>query len=277
MKRSLLLLAALATADEPNPEWLAKDVEVARRVAAALPSGETKLDDLLRKLGAASTEEGREIGFGARRLRLALHGGHTTTWVTVVSWNGRVGPVEAFCHEGDEDTWAAIKDRIAAEYKGKNPKIDATGLRATSGHQADPAGFRDERSKVLGPPAAIDPAPEVEGAYHLLWSPLSHLAYGRMQGEGGDTPEGRVAMEQLLAHEQGPALFDDILRGPNPEGRLYAAEGLLRLEAKGRKPNEQTRKGIDWVRKSDVKIQVTRGCELSWEPAAKPLEEMLEE
>lgn len=115
----LLLLAPLGTADDLDAGWVAKDVEVARRVAAALASGETRLDELLKKLGAASTEEGREIGFGARRLRLALYGGYTTTWVTIVAWNGRVGPVEAFCHEGDDDTWAAIKDQVAAEYKGR--------------------------------------------------------------------------------------------------------------------------------------------------------------
>jgi hypothetical protein len=273
----ILALASIASAgDSLNEEWAAKDVAVARRIVAALPSGETKLGVFLKKLDASSTDEDRAIGFGARRLRLALYGGYTTTFVTMISWNDLVGPVEVSCHE-DVEVWAQLRDRIAAEYKGREPSIAETGLRVRIGHQAEPKGFRDERSKVLGPPMAIDPHPEVAEAYFLLWSPFSDLAYGSMQGEGGDKPEGRLAMEKLLAHEQGARLLEDALRGPNPEGRLYAAEGLLRLERKGRKPGEPVRRAIEWVRKSDVKIHACGGCELSWEPAAAPLEEMLKD
>ena len=274
----LLFLASLAPAgDSLDEEWVKRDVAAARRIVEALPSGEVKLDAFLKKLGASSTEEDRPIAFGARRLRLAVYGGYTSTWVTVISWNGVVGPMEVFCYDGDREVWAQLKDRIAAEYKGREPAIEEAGLRATIGRQAEPLAFGDARCKVLGPPLAIDPDPAVAAAYHLLWSPFSNLAYGAMQGEGGDKPDGRVAMEALLAHAQGASLLDDVLRGPNPEGRLYAAEGLLRLEKKGRKLRDEERKAIDWVRTSDVKIQVCRGCEGSWEPGATALDEMLKE
>jgi hypothetical protein len=269
----MLALASLASAGDPlDAEWVARDVAVAKRIAAALPA--TKLPDFLRKLEPSSTEEDREIGFSARRLRLALYGGYTTTWVTVISWNGGVGPIEVRCHE-EAEVWAEIKDRIAAEYEGRDPVLDETGLRLKIGRPAEPAGFLDERRKVLGDPLKIEPLPELLEAYLLLWSPLSDLTYGKMYGEDGAPPPGRDAMERILAHEQGAGILDDILRGPSPEGRVYAAEGLLRLEWKGRKLDERTRKDIDWARKSDVKIRVCRGCEVSWEPAATALEEML--
>jgi len=130
---------------------------------------------------------------------------------------------------------------------------------------------------VLGPPLGIDPHPALAEAYLLLWSPTGDLVYGWMCGEGGDPPEGREAVEKILAHEHGRPLLEDILRGPNPEGRLYAAEALLRLEKKGTKLGEQEKKDIEWVRKSSVKVHVGRGCLMSWEPAGKPLEEMLED
>ncbi len=280
MKRAtwMLALAPFASAgDSLNEDWVAKDVAVAQRIVAALPAGETKLDDFLKKLAASSTDEDRGIGFGARRLRLALYGGHTTTWVTVIAWNGRVGPLEVFCYDGDAGTWAELREEIAGQYEGREPAIEETGLRVRIGKPGDPEGFRDERRKILGDALKIEPAAALEDAYVLLWSPLCDLAYGSMQGEGGDKPEGRVALEKLLAHEQGANLLEDLLRGPNPEGRLYAAEGLLRLEKKGRTLGEQERNNIDWVRKSDVKIHACRGCEMSWEPAALPLEEMLKE
>ncbi|MCK6462054.1 MAG: hypothetical protein L6Q95_19400, partial [Planctomycetes bacterium] len=122
-----LVLAALAGAEEAlDEEWVASDVAAARRVAGAL--SETKLPTFLEKLGSASTEEDRDIGFGARRLRLAVYGGYTTTWVTVVSWDGGVGPLEVSCHE-EAEVWAGIRDRIKAEYKGHEPEVGDTGLR----------------------------------------------------------------------------------------------------------------------------------------------------
>jgi hypothetical protein len=273
---TLLFFAALAGADGPvREDWAVKDVEAARRVAGAL--GETKLTEFLKKLRASSTEEDRDIGFLARRLRLAVHGGHTTTWVTVLSWKGGVGPIEIDCHDGDAETWAALRDRIKAEYKGRDPEVGDTGLRVRVGARAGPDGFLKERNKVLGPALGIDPDPALADAYLLLWSPTSDLVCGWMYGEDGAPPPGRDAVERILAHERGRALLEDVLRGPNPEGRLYAAEALLRLEKKGGTLGEQEKKDIEWVRKSSVKIHVARGCLVSWEPAAKPLEEMLED
>ncbi|HEX5137192.1 MAG TPA: hypothetical protein VFY93_09480 [Planctomycetota bacterium] len=271
-----LAFALLAGAEGVvNEEWAAKDVEAARRIAGAL--GETEISKFLEKLKASDAEEDRDIGFLARRLRLAVYGGHTTTWVTVVSWKDAVGPVEVRCHEGDAETWAALRDRIKAEYKGFDPEVGDAGLRVRVGARAGPDGFREGRNEVLGPPLGIDPHPALSDAYLLLWSPTSDLVYGWMYGEDGAPPPGRDAVEKILAHEHGRALLEDILRGPNPEGRLYAAEALLRLEKKGGKLGEQEKRDIEWVRKSSVKIHVARGCEVSWEPAEAPLKEMLED
>jgi len=257
---ALVLAPLLRAEDELREDWVAKDVAAAQRVAGAL--GETEISKFLEKLKASDTKE-EDIGFGARRLRLAAYGGYTTTWVTVISWKGGVGPIEVDCHEGDAETWAALRDRIKAEYKGRDPEVGDTGLRVLVGARAGPDGFREERNKVLGPPLGIDPPPVLEKAYLLLWSPTSNLQYGWYEGEGGDPPDGRVAVEKILAHERGRALLEDILRGPNPEGRVYAAEALLRLEKKGGKLGEQEKRNIEWVRKSSVKIWVARGCLVS--------------
>lgn len=123
MKRGLWLFAftSLAVSQETlDEEWVKKDVAVARRIAAALPASETRVEEFLARLDASSTEEDRDIGFGARRLRLALYGGYTTTWVTVIAWDGGVGPVEVLCHEGDAEVWAGLRDRIAVEYKARS-------------------------------------------------------------------------------------------------------------------------------------------------------------
>jgi hypothetical protein len=247
------------------------DVDVAQRVATALPTGEVKVVDFLERLGASRTDEDRPIGFGARRLRLALRGEKTTTFLTVIAWNDRVGQVEVRCDVEDRET----RERVARAYEGKEPALDEQGVSVLVGKLADPPGFFDERRKVLGDPLKLEPAPEIATEYLLLWSPRSDLVYGRMYGDDGAPPPGREALEKILAREQAPAILEDLLRGPNPEGRAYAAEGLLRLERRGGKLSEQARKNIDWVRRSEVNLQVCRGCVVTSEPAAEPLKEML--
>lgn len=269
MRRGLWMfaLASLATAGDEDT-----DVAVATRVAAALPAGEMTVAEFLRKLAPARTDEDRGIGFGARRLRLWLDGSSATTVVTVIAWKDHVGLLEVRCDTDDKD----LRDRIAAAYKGREPALDEKGLSVTIENASSREGSL-ERRKVLGDALKIDPADELSKAYLLLRSPFADLVYGKMYGEDGGPPEARTALEQILAHAQGANLLDDILRGPNPEGRLYAAEGLLRLERKGKRLDEQTKKNIDWIRKSDVKIHVCDGCEVSWEPAAKALEAMLKD
>jgi hypothetical protein len=231
----------------------------------------------MKELGPSSTEEDRDIGFGARRLRVALYGGYTTTFVTVVAWGGKVGPLHVDCHEGDRENWMVLRHRIPTEYEGKGAVLGETGLTVVQGPRAGPDGFREERSRVLGPPLGVDPHPDLAEAYLALWSPLTAVVYGWSAGDGGDEPEGRKAIEKILAHESGRPLLLDLLRGPNPESRLYAAEALLRRKAAGGSLSGGEGTAIEWIVKSDVPLRVARGCEMSWEPAAKPLAEMLEE
>lgn len=277
MRRAFLWasLAALAAAgEEPGREDAARDLEVARRIAAALPVGDVALVDFLRKLEPSETREDRNIGFGARRVRVAIHGEHTTTEVTVLAFKDRVGPLQVLCR-GDEAVWETLGPEVAKAYGRKAALVDRKGLSLRIGSPADPAGFCDARKEVLGPRLKEDPHPDLEDAYYYLWSPLHDVVYGWQQGDGGEEPEGRKAIEKILAHESGQPLLLDLLRCPNPESRLYAAEALLRMERKGATLPEEVRRAIDWVSRSDVPIQVCEGCEISWKRATDALKAVM--
>jgi hypothetical protein len=61
-------------------------------------------------------------------------------------------------------------------------------------------------------------------------SPLEDLAVGKSCGEVGWPPRGRDA-ESVLEKQRRVDLFRNVLRGPNPEGRVYAAQALTDLQA----------------------------------------------
>jgi len=266
------LLVLLLLADVP-----VDDVAIARRVAGALAAKDPTRADFLKMLTHKDPREDRDLGFSCRRVRVELYGKCTTTRITFLVFADRVGPIEVTCRAMSEGEWREWGKRIAAEYESHKPVADKIGLAFSSGHRAGPAAFGNARAAVLGPPLGVDPHPDLEKDYLSLWSPFTDLQYGLCYGEDGGPPGGRVAIEKILAHEQGKPLLLDLLVCPNPESRVYAAEALLRLAAKGLRLSDGERKAIEWIRKSEVEIHVTRGCLQSFEPAAEALGKMLED
>jgi hypothetical protein len=270
-----LLVGAAAGQDTLDQHRISKDAAVAVRVAAALALEKAPLSDVVEKLGPGDTLEDRDIGFGARRVRMLLSGGYTRTRITLVAWKNHVGPLEVTCLTGHEGAWGALRERVAKAYAPYRPTALPNGLRVQLGDKAGPRGFHKARSAALGGPLAMEPHPDLAKQYTWLWSPLSDVYYGLKKGYGGSPPRAREAVEVILAHRHGAPVLRDLLCCPNPESRVYAAEALLRLEREGEKLPEGTQRAIDWVRKSDVRIHVARGCELTWEPAKRALGEIL--
>jgi len=270
-----LCLSVAHAEDALDPGMVAQDVAIAKRVAAALPADDAPLASFLKALAPCRTDENRDIGFGARLIRVALDGQYAGTSIAAIVWKDHVGPIEVVCRADDEETWAKLKDAVAKPYASRQPDVRTQELRVQVGHRAGPDAFRKARSAVLGGPLGIEPHPDLAETYAWLWSPFTDLRYGACEGEDGDAPDGRIAIEKIVAHERGAALLEDLLVCPNPESRVYAAEWLLRLERKGRALPDRVRRAIEAVRDSDVKIQVCNGCLLSAEPAKEMLAEML--
>lgn len=108
MTRTLAVFACLfglaSAQDKPVPEWLQKDVEVAKRVAAALPPGDLTVADFLKKLGEIDREEDQDIGFGARRIQLSISGDSATILLAMIAHGDRIGPVVAQYRELEAKT-----------------------------------------------------------------------------------------------------------------------------------------------------------------------------
>ncbi|MGQ0613094.1 MAG: hypothetical protein ACT4PV_05080 [Planctomycetaceae bacterium] len=272
---SLLLAMALAAraGDEINAAWLASDLAVAKRVAALLPPGERTTAAFRDALEPFDVREDRDIGFGARRAHLALYGGYTTTWITFVSHGDTIGPVRVDVTGGPPE----VRTRIAAAWGKLAPKEVPQGFVYECGEPAGPVAFSEARAKALGGPLKMEPHPDLVKDYALLWSPVSLLLYGTMCGDGGDPPPGREALERILAHPRKLPVLLDLLRGPNPEGRVYALEGLERLRKGGVEIDAAREATIKAVRELAVRIQCCAGCILYDEQAEKALADRMEE
>jgi|CXWL01.1.fsa_nt_gi hypothetical protein len=104
---------------------------------------------------------------------------------------------------------------------------------------------------------------ELAEAYSLLSSAYADLHFGTSCGYGGKPPAGHDEIQNLIRAGRWD-LIKNVLRGPNPVGRLYAAEALLRADLKADKDKKiidpDDRQTIDTIRYAGIRIPRCSGC-----------------
>src|SRR5262249_48964346 len=135
------------------------------------------------------------------------------------------------------------------------PHGRATGARAQfvfprAGADAASA-LRRELGEVIDAPVPADLA----DAYEKLTSPFRSLDIGDLCYYGGKDPEGRVATRAPVKAGR-EDLLRNVLHGPNPEGRLYAARGLRELGAL----NANDKAVLTRLLKLNVRVSICVGC-----------------
>ena len=249
---TLQLAASIPTArgeDEVHPD----DAAIVVRVKAVLPPSGT-IADLARALGTEA-EDTRDLGFGASWRRLALYAEDLELWVDVLGHGQDVAAVHVRSLGGS----SALKERIRAEW-GDDVLVHPDGIEYRFEVPAVRKRLDAAVATALGQPAS-GPVPEVDRqAVALLVDPLGDLTFGDVCYEDGSPPPGREAVDALRLRASIAAL-DVVVRGPNPEGRVYATEALLLLEREGVRLGDAIEDVIYDVLKLDVPIMSCAGCE----------------
>lgn len=90
--------------------------------------------------------------------------------------------------------------------------------------------FENSISSYLGNLSSVKTDPSIEIAYSTLLNFYSNYDYGNICYGNSVEPIGRKYIEILIT-EKRIDLIKNILRGYNPEGRMYAIEALLRINS----------------------------------------------
>ncbi|MGE3165552.1 MAG: hypothetical protein AB7O52_11645 [Planctomycetota bacterium] len=250
-----------------NADWIARDVAVSRRVVAALPPGDRTATEWLATL-APDRHETHDLGYGGHRHDLACYGGYTTTWITLVTFDDRIvslligqpmepdeaGPIGSVLTPVWKPYATLMGGAFHYEY---HSSVMLTHMRARLAHE-------------LGSLADL-PVPTPYGeAYERLTTAGADLAFGTRCGDDGTPPPGRREADQLEAGAQ-TALLGNVLRGPNPVGRVYAAKALLRLRGSGAALPPEDEAVIAKIRASGLQITVCDGCTFGKQSTAEAL------
>ena len=89
--------------------------------------------------------------------------------------------------------------------------------------------FVENKKNLIGDIKELSLPKTFQKYYDFLYYCENETEYGYIGGIAAKKPMGREAMEELLKLNN-KQIFINLLKGDNPCGRIYAAEGLLRLE-----------------------------------------------
>lgn len=255
-------LAAQQVEGELNRDWLKSDLQRIEQVRRALAAPDLTVEGLRRELGSPDVREDRDIGFGARRVCLAAYGGYTTVWLRMLAETPADGAESrvawlAVSQSGSSASWELVAADLRAAWA--RPLREDRWELAFEWIEPERARALSERTEAaLGGGVAVDVPAEHARAFTRLTSPSEDLIVGQEFSIEGLPPPGADEIRALVAAERFD-LVRAVLRGLNPEGRVYAAHALLARSTL--EPQDEA--AIAALRALPVELVVCHGCEIS--------------
>ena len=236
-----------------NPEWLAADygsIELVSLLSSPEPLTTQRIRDILRVEGDGE----EDLGFGASLFDIGKGHGYTSLYVEGFVFRGAIG-VYSVGIRASRENWPQIRERVIDLWKqnhGPDFDVTDTGLVHTEMNHEVLRRYQSSVSAELGEMRRADVPAELNKAFDYLTSPVGNRAIGDSVGER--------AIASLLNSER-VDLLENVLRGFNPSGRVYAALALLKLSKKnGFALSDDTVSTIAKVSNLDIPIITVRGC-----------------
>lgn len=218
---------------EMNMEWVHKDEAVLRSTLDFIEKNDFT-DSSIRKLTGNVIVYSIQLGFGLQQYCDGISGGGVSVDINYVVFKEQLIKMAIKIYGYDK-----IKKHIGADLQERYSKI-FSGYCEYCGYyryenDLNYEKYKSFKKEIVGECKAAVIPQEYKKYYDCLYKvyddcdPGASNVYGYSIGIPGAKPDGREAMEKLLKLND-KAVFISLLKGDNPTGRIYAAEGLLRLE-----------------------------------------------
>lgn len=206
-----------------NMEWVHKDEAFLRSTLDFIEKNDFT-DSSIRKFTGIVNDNPIQLGFGLQQYsRTTNGGGYMTVSCRYVVF--REQPIKLIVSIYGYDR---IENLIGADLQERYSRLF---LRGTYRYENDLnyEKYKSYKKEIVGECEAVVIPQEYKKYYDRLYNADGTDMYGYYVGIAGSKPAGREAMEKLLKLND-KVVFISLLKGDSPTGRIYAAEGLLRLE-----------------------------------------------
>lgn len=254
----LILLSFPCDAQELEPlnqEWLRDDyraMELISLLAAPAPLTTQKIMDILGVRDKDDTEE--DLGFGAIKFNVRKGHGYTSLSIEAFVFRGTIGSYKLELDSSPEN-WTRIRERMIELWQQNNGPSFEEGERGLMHIERDDSVLRKYQATVSAELGEMKPAvisAELQKSFDSLTKPMEIDNVGSTDGE--------MAIAALVNAERFD-LVENVLRGFNPNGRIYAARELLKLNKEGRLVlSADTIAVIAKISNLDIQIRTVSGC-----------------
>lgn len=170
-------------------------------------------------------EQIEDIGFDGKRYYSRLEGETIQIDLFVVVYREEVMFLRASM---DKRARHLIRDRLDVASQVRVGLHDSKDTDFSRRFHSVEKAYYDRVGMVLGRQYPLDLPEAKSQAYERLLFPFWPGAYGEQCGLVGLEPESRKAFREML-QIRSPKVFQNLLRGYSPEGRMYGVEGLVAL------------------------------------------------
>jgi hypothetical protein len=257
--------------DEPIvPQWVDKDVDAAKWIAKIMPVEKRSFSSLLSLLKVDEPSEDEWYGFGARRFYIGHGNGYTSFYVDAFTFKGKIGYYKVGI-DSSSRKWPQIKQLVINAWKDSGgPEVtedEDGGFFYSRTFEAVLNEYKSAVESYFGKMKPVSVPENLQPIYQYLISPMEKSIIG----DGicglpdfyspGPWPrlKGREALDAIVDAKR-IDLLENALIGYNPGGRVYAALELLRMQRRGERLNQSTRKNIRKVMALRVKLSTCSGC-----------------
>jgi hypothetical protein len=254
----LILLSFPCSAQQLEPlnqEWLADDyrsMELISLLASPAPLTTQKIMDILGVRDKDDAEE--DLGFGATRFNVRKGHGYTSLSVEAFVFRGTIGSYKLELDSSPE-SWSRIRERMIELWQQNNGPGFAEGESGIIHTERNDSVLRKYQAAVSAELGAMTRAAiptESQKSFDSLTQPMEIDSVGGSDGE--------MAIAALVNAERFD-LVENVLTGFNPNGRIYAARELLRLNKEGRLVlSADTLAVIAKISNLDIQISRVSGC-----------------
>lgn len=269
----LLSVSSLAqTPDKLKTEWLSKDIESIRQLLPRLEQTDPTLESLEKLFGREP--ELTELGFGASTFAFSKPGGYTSFRVRGLAVNGRIGHYRIAV--GCSSSWEKIKNHIIQTWNANSQLAfdeNECGIGYYKEYPTVIAEYKEVVRSQLGDLKNVTVPSDLQDAYEELISLGNNSVFGIGGCDyGGRTPRGKTAIDKIVKASR-EDLIENILKGYNPGGRIYALLALLELQKSGTKLSAETENAMRVVRELELDIETCSGCIHGFKTAQKIISE----
>lgn len=238
------------------------DFDVIEQTRHALPPAGNRVE-LLRTLHSNAALEYVDLGFDQLRISFELRGGYSNCEFGMILYFEDLQELEVKCfwYPGTpQGVDTVLRNSLGPGFSIAREEGRIEG-RAHFVFPRTQARAAERLHNELGPLIQAEVPADLAEAFESLMSPYTQHTVGSDCGYAAMLPPANRATRKLINASRDD-LLRNVLHGPNPEARLYAAWGLSKLEA----VTESDRKSIEKLRSREIPLRACYGCLVLYEP-----------